>query len=190
MRDDYIQKADRKKILLLCDDIRMHSGISTMAREFVIGLSHKYNWAQIAGSVQHPEKGRVVDLSEATKNETGVPDPYVRLYPIDGYGNPELLKQIMQIEKPDAILHFTDPRFWIWMYSMEREIRQQCPIAYLNIWDCLPAPMYNRPYYESCDLLLAISKQTLNINKMVLGPENCQTIRGESFDQLGYVIAK
>jgi glycosyltransferase involved in cell wall biosynthesis len=169
MKEDYIPKDQRKKILLLCDDIRMHSGIATMAREFVIGLSHKYNWAQIAGSVQHPDKGRVIDLSEATKNDTGIPDPYVRLYPTDGYGNPDMLKQIMQIEKPDAILHFTDPRFWIWLYQIEREIRQICPIGFYSIWDDLPYPMYNRAYYESCDWIGCISKQTENIVKNVLG---------------------
>ncbi len=81
----------------------------------------------------------------------------------------------------------TDPRFWIWLYQIEREIRQQCPIAYLNIWDDLPYPMYNRAFYESCDLLLAISKQTMNINKWVLGPENCQTIDGKGFDKDGKV---
>jgi hypothetical protein len=31
--------------------------------------------------------------------------------------------------------------------------------------------MYNKPYYESCDALLAISKQTENINRVVLGEE-------------------
>jgi hypothetical protein len=31
--------------------------------------------------------------------------------------------------------------------------------------------MYNKAYYESCDGLLAISKQTENINRAVLGPE-------------------
>ena len=33
----FIPKEDRKNILLMCDDIRMHSGIATMAREFVVG---------------------------------------------------------------------------------------------------------------------------------------------------------
>jgi glycosyltransferase involved in cell wall biosynthesis len=42
-------------------------------------------------------------------------------------------------------------------------------MIYLNIWDDLPAPLYNKSYYESCDTLMAISKQTLNINRMVLG---------------------
>jgi glycosyltransferase involved in cell wall biosynthesis len=43
------------------------------------------------------------------------------------------------------------------------------PIIYLNIWDDLPYPLYNKPYYESCDALFAISKQTENINRVVLG---------------------
>ena len=50
---------------------------------------------------------------------------------------------------------------------MKLEIK--CPIIYLNIWDNYPAPMYNKEFYESCDLLLGISKQTVNINKLVLG---------------------
>jgi hypothetical protein len=62
---------------------------------------------------------------------------------------------------------------------MERELRQKMPIAYLNIWDDVPYPMYNRAFYESCDLLMAISKQTYNINKWVMGPENCRTVDGE-----------
>jgi len=51
---------------------------------------------------------------------------------------------------------------------MEQEIRKIIPITYLNIWDDYPAPMYNSPYYEACDLLMGISKQTVNINKLVL----------------------
>jgi hypothetical protein len=52
---------------------------------------------------------------------------------------------------------------------MENEIRKTTPIIYLNIWDNFPTPYYNKPYYESCDLLLAISKQTKLINELVLG---------------------
>ena len=52
---------------------------------------------------------------------------------------------------------------------MEGEIRKKIPIIYLNIWDDYPAPLYNKAFYESCDALLGISKQTVNINKIVLG---------------------
>ena len=63
---------------------------------------------------------------------------------------------------------FTDPRYFMHIWNMEQEIRKKIPITYLNIWDDYPAPMYNKPYYEACDLLMGISKQTVNINKLVL----------------------
>ena len=171
MKEGYIPQEKRKKILLLCDDIRMTSGISTMAREIVIGTAHHYNWVNIGGAITHPDKGKRFDLNADTNHQAGIEDASVYLYPTDGYGSPELIRQMMEIEKPDAIMIFTDPRYWIWLFQVENEIRKQVPIIYLNIWDDLPYPMYNKPYYESCDTLLAISKQTENLNRAVLGPE-------------------
>jgi len=158
----------KKKILLLSDDLRMHSGIATQSKEFVLGTIHKYDWVQIAGAVKHPEQGKVIDMSENVKQITGVKDASLSIYPMTGYGNPNVLRQIMDLEKPDAILHFTDPRFWIWLYNMEHEIRQNIPIMYYNIWDDIPDPMYNRDFYRSSDLLMSISKQTYGINKRIL----------------------
>ena len=171
VKEGYIPQEQRKKILLLCDDIRMTSGISTMAREIVIGTAHRFNWVNIGGAITHPDKGKRFDLNDDTNNNAGIPDASVYLYPVDGYGSPELIRQMMEIEKPDAIMMFTDPRYWIWLFQMEQEIRKHIPIIYLNIWDDLPYPMYNKAYYESCDTLFAISKQTENINHSVLGPE-------------------
>ena len=171
MKEGYIPQEKRKKILLLCDDIRMTSGISTMAREIVIGTAHHYNWVNIGGAIVHPDKGKRFDLNADTNHQAGIEDASVYLYPTDGYGSPELIRQMMEIEKPDAIMIFTDPRYWIWLFQVENEIRKQVPIIYLNIWDDLPYPMYNKPYYESCDTLLAISKQTENLNRAILGPE-------------------
>ena len=74
----------------------------------------------------------------------------------------------LKVEKPDALFIITDPRYFSWLFQVENEIRKNIPIIYLNIWDDYPAPMYNKPYYEACDLLMGISKQTVNINKLVL----------------------
>ncbi len=165
----YIPKDQRKKILFMCDDIRMTSGISTMAREIVIGTSHRFNWINVGGAIQHPDAGKRLDISQDTNNIMGIPDSSVYIYPINGYGSQELVRQLIEVEKPDAIMFFTDPRYWIWLFQMESEIRKKIPMIYLNIWDDLPAPLYNKPYYESCDTLMAISKQTHNINTLVLG---------------------
>ena len=169
MKEGYIKREDRKKILLLTDDIRVHSGVAHIAREMVINTSHRYNWVQLAGAINHPEKGKRLDLSQDTSNQAGISDASVVLYPTDGYGNPDLVRQVMEMEKIDAIFLVTDPRYFTWLFQIENEIRKKIPIAYLNIWDDYPAPMYNKEFYESCDALFGISKQTVNINEIVLG---------------------
>ena len=108
----------KKKILLLSDDLRMHSGIATQSKEFVMGTIHKYDWVQLAGAVEHPEQGKIIDMCQAVQNDIGIKDGYLKLYPLSGYGNANILREVMEVEKPDAILHFTDPRFWVWLYQM------------------------------------------------------------------------
>ena len=169
MKKGYIPRQDRKKILFLCDDIRMTSGISTMAREIVVGTAHRFNWINLGGAINHPDQGKKLDISEDTNKINNIQDASVFIYPISGYGTQEAVRQLIEIEKPDAIFFFTDPRYWTWLFQMENEIRRKIPMIYLNIWDDLPAPLYNKSYYDSCDTLMAISKQTLNINRMVLG---------------------
>ena len=164
----YLPQNQRRRIMLICDDIRVHSGVATVAREIVIHTAQHFNWVNLGGAINHPEAGKRFDLSQSTDESTGLTDSSVTLYPIHEYGNPDLLRQIIKLEKPDVIMLITDPRYFIWLFSMENEIRKHIPIVYLNIWDDLPVCLYNLPYYESCDMLLAISKQTKLINKLVL----------------------
>ena len=93
------------------------------------------------------------------------------MIPSSGYGTAKRVRELIKVEKPDAILIFTDPRYWVWLFEIEREIRNQIPIVWLNIWDDYPAPMYNKNYYNSVDALLAISQQTKVINEIVLGDD-------------------
>ncbi len=153
----------KKKILLFSDDLRMSSGVGTMSREIVLGTAHHFDWVQVGGAINHPEAGKMFDLSSDINKEKGIDNAYVKVYPISGYGNPEILRHLINTEKPDAIMMYTDPRFWGWLYHMEHEIRQNIPIFYYNIWDDYPAPQYNQSYYESCDLIMNISKQTCAI---------------------------
>ena len=108
----------KKKILIMSDDLRMHSGIATQSKELVLGTIHKYDWVQLGAAINHPENCKIVDMSDATTKELGISEEYLKIYASTGYGNPDLLRELIQIEKPDAILHFTDPRFWIWLYNM------------------------------------------------------------------------
>jgi glycosyltransferase involved in cell wall biosynthesis len=153
----------KKKILLLSDDLRMTSGISTMSKEIVVGTIHKYDWVQLGASIKHPEIGKVIDINDDIRKRTGVEDASLKIYPSNGYGDIQTLRKLLDIEKPDAILHFTDPHYWQWLYDNEHEIRQRVPLLYYHIWDDLPDPKYNRNIYESCDWLGCISKQTYGI---------------------------
>ena len=165
----YLSPEKRKKIMLITDDIRVHSGVATVGREIVIHTSQHFNWVNVGGAVKHPDEGKRFDLSEDTNQNTGLKDSSVILYPVSGYGNPFLIRQLIELEKPDAIMLITDPRYFTWLFAIENEIRKEIPIVYLNIWDDYPAPLYNKAYYEACDLLMGISKQTVNINQIVLG---------------------
>ena len=165
----YVKKEDRKKVLLLCDDIRMHSGIATMAREIVIGTSHHFNWVNLGAAIKHPEQGQAFDISQEVNKLNEIEDASVIIIPNSGYGDAMQIRGLIKQFQPDAIMIFTDPRYWTWLFEIEREIRNEIPLMYLNIWDDYPTPLYNKAYYESCDLLMSISKQTKNINEIVLG---------------------
>ena len=63
MKKGYIPKDQRKKILLLSDDIRTHSGVGTQSRQIVLHTAHHFNWVNIGGAVKHPEAGKGFNLS-------------------------------------------------------------------------------------------------------------------------------
>jgi len=169
MKNGYLKPDQRKKILLICDDIRMPSGVANVGKELIINTCHHYNWVNIGGAINHPDKGKRFDINQATNEAAGIDDASVIIYPIDGYGDAAFIRNMINVEKPDAIFLITDPRYFTWLFDIENEIRKTIPIIYLNIWDDFPVPLYNKPYYESCDALLGISKQTVLINKLALG---------------------
>ena len=175
-KETFIPFENRKKGLLLSDDLRLPSGVGTVSKDMVLKTLHHFNWVQVGGAIKHPDQGRIVDMSQEMDKQTGIGKNCMRIYPTSGYGDPDLVRFLMTEEKPDFIMHFTDPRFWIWLYQMEHEIRQICPILFLHVWDDLPYPLYNRDFYESCDSIACISKQTFNICKQVLGEENVKSI--------------
>jgi glycosyltransferase involved in cell wall biosynthesis len=166
-RDGWLPRDQRKKILLLSDDLRMPSGVGVMSREIVMETAHRINWVQLGAAINHPEVGKGVDLSDSLVKEIGVKDAYLRIFPYNGYGDPGIIRWLIKNERPDGIMHFTDPRFWGWLYNMEHEIRQTMPLMYYHVWDDVPYPRYNENYYRSCDAIFGISKQTYNIVRQV-----------------------
>ena len=135
----------KKKILVLSDHALSTSGVGCQTRFLIEGLLAKYpgEWTfrQFGAAVKHSDYSTI-----------SISDDFI-IKPIDGFGDPNLIRTTLAIEKPDILLLFTDPRFFIWLWEMEDEIHQVCPIAYWHVWDNHPVPTYNSVLYESTDLI-------------------------------------
>ena len=136
-----IQK--KRKILMISDHAGSSSGVGCQSRYLINGLIEKGTWSfrQFGAALKH-ENYDIVKVSD---------DLIIR--PIDGFGDRDSILLTLATEKPDVLLIFTDPRFFIWLYEMEDEIHKVCPIAYWHVWDNLPYPAYNKVLYEATDLI-------------------------------------
>ena len=145
----------KKKILLISDHALSTSGVGVQSRHLVFGLLEKEEWTvrQFGAAVKH-ENYDTVKVTD---------DFFIK--PIDGFGNKELLRVTLATEKPDVVVIFTDPRFYIWLWEMEDEIHQMCPIAYWHVWDNRPTPEFNKVLYESTDLINCHSYLTYEMCK-------------------------
>lgn len=153
----------KPKILLISDDIRFPTGVASMAHSIMVGTKDRIDWVQFGGAKHHPENGTVVNVDG------------IKIYCSTGFGNFESMNEVLKLENPDGILLFTDPRFFMTQWRMEHEIRKNIPIMFYTIWDNYPPPKYNFPFYESCDGLFCISKQTKDIVEKVLGDYNAKS---------------
>jgi glycosyltransferase involved in cell wall biosynthesis len=168
---------NKKKIFILTDDIFSPSGVGTMAKELIYETCGEFDWVQLAAALSHPEHGRAVDISEQIEKETGKTDLYVKQYKHNGYFSYDGFFKVLEIEKPDAVMLFTDPRHFMEFWPHEHTIRAEykIPIIYWSIWDSELIPFWNEPFYKSCDLLMAINKQTDIIHKVITGEQTICT---------------
>ena len=125
MKQGYLPKEQRKRILLLADDINLFSGVATIGREIVFGTAHKYNWIQLASAINHPHQGQRIDLSQKVNEETGLTDAEVTLLPWNGYGDASIIRHLLKNEKIDGIKLITDPRYFEWLFRIEQYILQR-----------------------------------------------------------------
>jgi len=156
---------DKHKILTFGDHPLVPSGVGSQSKYLFEGLLNtgKYKIRSLGGAIRHE------DYRPLKINEYG--DDWI-IYPVDGYGNEHIVRQMLEVEKPDAIFMFTDPRFYIWLFNMSDEIRDRgIPILYNHVWDAYPVPDFNKGFYESVDFLGCISKLTHDI-VCKLGLEN------------------
>ena len=150
----------KKKILVIADSPLAPSGVGTQTRYMIEEMlkTGEFSFVCLAGAIRHDDyRPLKVEPYE---------DDWV-IHPVDGYGNPDIIRQMLQYYKPDALWFMTDPRFYIWLWQMEDEIRKHIPMIYYHVWDNYPYPEYNKPFYDSNDIVCTISKLTDDIVKNV-----------------------
>ena len=143
----------KKKILVLGDHPLSPSGVGTQTKYFIEALlkTGRYSFVCLGGAISH---------KDYTPQKV---DPYGddwRIFPIDGYGNHEIIRSIIQKERPDVLWFMTDPRFYGWLWEIENEVRAHIPMVYYHVWDNFPAPVFNGIFYRSTDEVVCISKVT------------------------------
>ena len=144
---------EKYKILLLSDHALSTSGVGCQSRFLMQGLVDKGCWTvrQFGAAIKH-----------ANYDTVKVSEDFI-IKPIDGFGNRDMILQTLIAEKPDVIMLFTDPRFFIWLWEMEDEIHDVCPIAYWHVWDSPPYPDFNDALYEATDLINCHSHMTYKL---------------------------
>jgi len=157
------------KVLTIGDMPLSPSGVGTQTKYICEALlrSGKFKITSLGGAIKHPS---YKPLKTEEWGENWI------MFPVDGYGNPEILRSIIRQDKPDILWFMTDPRFWGWLWGMENEIRPLLPMVYYHVWDNYPYPTYNKTFYESNDFIATISKVTDDIVKTVAPNVNSQYI--------------
>ena len=141
-----MSEVKKKKILLLSDHALSTSGVGTQSRHLIEGLVKKGDWTvrQLGAAIKHQ------DYNIVTVN----PDFIIK--PIDGFGNRDMLRLVLAQEQPDVLMLFTDPRFFIWLFEMEDEVHQICPIVWWHVWDNRPTHCLIARCMKQLTLLIVI----------------------------------
>ena len=152
--------SEKKTIFTLADHPLTPSGVGTQSKYVIEALlkTGRYRFICFGGAIKHPE------YKPMKTEEWG--DDWI-IYPVDGYGNQDMVRSIIRAERPDMLWFMTDPRFWPWLWAIDNEIRTHMPMVYYHVWDNKPYPYFNKPYYESNDHIATISKVTDDIVKTV-----------------------
>tara|TARA_R110002020_G_scaffold458687_1_gene676232 strand:- start:2167 stop:3450 length:1284 start_codon:yes stop_codon:yes gene_type:complete len=151
----------KTKILLIGDHPFAPSGVGTQLKYIIECLlkTGKYKFTCLGGAVKHDNYQPSQVPSQNGEWELG---DWV-IHPVDGYGNQELIRSAIWMDRPDMLMFMTDPRFYSWLWEMENEIRTQVPMVYYHVWDNYPYPKYNKKWYTSNDVIASISKVTYDI---------------------------
>ena len=153
--------SDKKiKVLTLSDHPLLPSGVGTQTKFVIEALlkTGRYQIISLGGAISHP------NYQPMKTDQYG--DDWI-IVPVNGYGDQNTIRAVLRDHRPDILYFMTDPRFYEWLWKMEDEIRANVPMVYYHVWDNFPAPLFNKQWYESNDVIATISKVTSDIVKEV-----------------------
>ena len=161
---------DKKiKVLTISDHPLMPSGVATQTKYFIEGLlrSGKFQVISLGGAIKH-QNYQPVRTEEFGEDWT--------IFPVDGFGDPNIIRSLIRSEKPDILWFMTDPRFYGWLWQIANEVRPLVPMVYYHVWDNYPYPKFNKPFYDSNDIIATISKVTDDIVRTISPEVECHYI--------------
>lgn len=143
------------KVVVLSDHALSTSGVGTQTRHLLEGMLKKECWSfrQFGAALKHSNYDTIAINKDFI------------IKPIDGFGDQDLIRKTLIMEKPDLIFIFTDPRFFVWLFEMEDEVHQICPIVWWHVWDNYPYPKFNDVFYQATDQINCHSHMTYEMLK-------------------------
>jgi glycosyltransferase involved in cell wall biosynthesis len=150
----------KTKVFVISDHPYAPSGVGTQTKYIIETLlqTGRFQIFCFGGAVKH-------DNYQPQRTQEWGED--LTIFPVDGYGNQEMVRSMISQHRPDILWFMTDPRFYEWLWDMENEIRPNLPMVYYHVWDNYPYPKFNKNFYESTDVIATISKVTDDIVKTV-----------------------
>jgi glycosyltransferase involved in cell wall biosynthesis len=145
------------KILLLSDHPGIKSGYGKITNALATHLADKGHEVLVMAATD-PSNGNFQEYKWDSR--VGASNP-IRVWNVADYGHAEHIRWFLEHEKPDVLWVNTDPRYLTHVFG--RDIRRICPLVYYHLWDDVPFPKFNIPYYKSCDRIIAGSKFTYNL---------------------------
>ena len=152
--------SEKIKIFTISDHPLSPSGVGTQTKYMIEGLlaTGKYQFLSFGGAIRHP------NLDPQKTEQWG--DDWV-IWPVNGYGDQNMVRSMIRQQKPDILWFMTDPRFYDWLWAIENELREQVPMVYYHVWDNYPYPEFNKKFYRSNDHIACISQLTHDIVQTV-----------------------
>ena len=103
---------EKKKVLVIADSPLVPSGVGTQTKYMIESMlkTGEFKFFCLAGAIRHQDY-RIQKVGPWN-------DDWI-IKPVDGYGNHQIIRNVLKEYKPDILWFMTDPRFYVWLWEIE-----------------------------------------------------------------------